>query len=103
MTKYSLVRIVGPQYETVAEARMLSTIGGSAVGMSTTMEVCAAVHCGFDIIMGLSLITNELLPSTTNGSVPQIKEPNHEEVLEVSMVNAKEMSRLIENLIYLLP
>jgi purine-nucleoside phosphorylase len=47
----------GPSLETPAETRFLSRIGADAVGLSTIMEVIAAVHARMRIL-GLSVITN---------------------------------------------
>jgi purine-nucleoside phosphorylase len=49
--------VAGPSLETSAERRFLRASGGDAVGMSTVVEVIAAVHCGFRVL-GLSAITN---------------------------------------------
>jgi len=51
------VQLTGPSMETAAETRMLKIIGASAVGMSTVMEVIAAVHAGLDVL-AISAITN---------------------------------------------
>jgi purine-nucleoside phosphorylase len=49
--------IAGPSLETSAERRFLRAAGADAVGMSTVIEVIAAVHCGFRVL-GFSAITN---------------------------------------------
>lgn len=50
-------QLTGPQFETPAEIKMLSSIGSDAVGMSTVIECIAANHCGLKVC-GISLITN---------------------------------------------
>jgi purine-nucleoside phosphorylase len=49
--------LVGPQYETPSEVRMLVTLGADAVGMSTVLECIAARWVGLEVC-GVSLITN---------------------------------------------
>ena len=51
------VGLLGPTYETPAEVRMLRTLGGDAVGMSTVLEAIAARWAGIEIC-GVSLVTN---------------------------------------------
>lgn len=51
------VQFRGPQYETPAEVRMASVIGGDLVGMSTSLETIAAREAGMEVL-GISLVTN---------------------------------------------
>lgn len=86
--------LTGPSYETPAEIRMIRTLGGDAVGMSTVPEVIIANHSGMKVI-GISCLTNM--------AAGILNEPlNHKEVIETSnMVKSKFMSlmsSLIETL-----
>ena len=55
------VGVAGPSMETAAETRFLRIIGADTVGMSTILEVIAAVHVGIRVI-GISVVTNVNLP-----------------------------------------
>jgi len=65
----------GPTYETPAEIKMIRTMGGDAVGMSTVPEVIAAKHSKLRV-GGISCITN--LAAGMQETL------NHEEVVETT-------------------
>jgi purine-nucleoside phosphorylase len=81
--------LVGPTYETPAEARYLRTIGADAVGMSTVLETIAARALGRDVV-GFSLITN------VHGTGAPT---SHEEVLETAVTGAESVARLVEGIV----
>jgi len=81
------VQFPGPHYETPAEIRMVRSIGGDLVGMSTVLEAIAAREAGMEVL-GISLVTN--LAAGITG------EPlNHEEVLEAGRAAATRMGDLL--------
>lgn len=79
--------LLGPTYETPAEVRMVRTLGGDAVGMSTVLEAIAANHMGMRVL-GISCITN-----MAAGMLPQ--KLNHEEVMETAARVANEFAALV--------
>lgn len=85
------VQFPGPHYETPAEVRMAGVIGGSLVGMSTTLEAIAAREAGMEIL-GISLVTNL---AAGIGDQPL----NHEEVLEAGRSAAARMGDLLGRLV----
>jgi purine-nucleoside phosphorylase len=50
--------VLGPQFETPAEIRMMRTLGADVVGMSMAFETIAARHAGADVL-GLAVVTND--------------------------------------------
>jgi len=65
--------LMGPNYETPAEVRMLRALGADAVGMSTVLEAIAVRWAGLELA-GVSLVTN---PGAGVTGLPL----SHEEVL----------------------
>ncbi len=49
--------LLGPQYETPAEVRMLRALGADAIGMSTVLEAIQARALGLEVA-GFSCLTN---------------------------------------------
>jgi len=85
------VQLPGPHYETPAEIGMIRAIGGSLVGMSTTLEAIAAREAGMEVL-GISLVTN--LAAGITG------EPlNHDEVLEAGRSAASRMGALLGRIV----
>lgn len=83
--------LLGPSYETPAEIRMLATLGGTVVGMSTVQEVIAARHLGMRVLV-LSLVTN-----LAAGISP---EPlTHTEVMEAGAAARPRLTALIGGLL----
>ena len=77
----------GPSFETPAEIRMLQTVGGTAVGMSTAPETILARRFGLKVA-GLSVITN--LAAGIEGA-----SPSHEETKREGAKAAEDMKRLL--------
>lgn len=74
--------VLGPQYETPAEARMLRSLGADAVGMSTVLEAIQARALEMEVI-GFSCLTNYAAGVTS-----------HDDVIEIGKKASKTFSRL---------
>jgi len=79
--------LLGPSYETPAEVRMVSQLGGDVAGMSTVLEVIAARHMGVACLC-LSLVTNAAA-GLAAGPL------GHEEVLATAAAGAARLQRLL--------
>ena len=80
--------MLGPQYETPAEVRMLRALGADAVGMSTVLEAMQARALGMEIA-AFSCLTN-WAAGMTGGTLA------HDEVLETGRRAATELVRLLK-------
>lgn len=85
------VQFAGPQYETPAEVRMAGVLGGTLVGMSTTLECIAAREAGLEVL-GISLVTNAAAGLT--GEVL-----DHAEVLEAGRNAVPRLRALLTGLL----
>jgi purine-nucleoside phosphorylase len=83
--------LLGPQYETPAEVRMLRTLGADAVGMSTVLEAIAARWAGLEVC-GVSLVTNA-------GAGYTGQPLSHEEVLEAGKEAGPRLAKVIRRFI----
>ena len=81
----------GPCYETPAEVRMVRTLGGDAVGMSTVPETIVAHYCGMQCL-GISCLTNY-------GAGITDKKLDHEEVLTNSKIANDYFCKLLYNVV----
>jgi purine-nucleoside phosphorylase len=83
--------LLGPQYETPAEVRMLRTLGADAVGMSTVLECIAARWAGLEVC-GISLVTNA-------GAGYSGQPLTHEEVLAAGVEAGPRLARVIKRFV----
>jgi purine-nucleoside phosphorylase len=68
--------VTGPTFETRSEYKLIRTLGGDAVGMSTVQEVIVAKHAGMNVF-AMSVITDVGIREEENVIT-------HEEVLEAA-------------------
>ena len=83
--------VTGPTFETRAEYKMLSILGGDAVGMSTVQEVIAAVHMGLPVF-AMSVITDIGIREEENTIT-------HEEVLQAAKEAEPKLTYIFSELI----
>ncbi|RUS79231.1 hypothetical protein EGW08_013016 [Elysia chlorotica] len=88
---YSMM--LGPNFETVTECRLISIAGVDATGMSTVPEVIVAKHCGMTVF-GMSLITNKVIMEYDQDATA-----NHEEVLETGEKSSRYTQQLIAEIV----
>lgn len=115
--------VLGPSYESRAEANFLKNAGANAVGMSTVPEVITATHIGMKVL-AISLITNKVIlnppfnlqqllldeakdkgnekaetkiQNIIHQNISQAA--NHNEVLTISKLRAQDMRRLVSQVI----
>jgi purine-nucleoside phosphorylase len=84
--------VTGPSLETSAERRFYRIAGADAIGMSTVLEVIAAVHAGLQVL-GFSAITN----MATGGADQQ--PDTIEEVHRVASIAGKTLRAALELLL----
>jgi purine-nucleoside phosphorylase len=89
------VGLTGPTYETPAEVRMLASLGGDAVGMSTVLECIAARWVGLEVC-GVSLVTNA-------GAGYSGEPLTHEEVLAAGRIAGPRLAKVIRRFVADLP
>jgi purine-nucleoside phosphorylase len=83
--------VTGPSYETAAEVRMLRSLGGDVVGMSTVPEVIVALALGLRCL-ALSMVTNK-------GTGLADEPLSHQEVVDVGRRAGRNVGRILEGVL----
>lgn len=83
--------LAGPNLETAAEYRYLSTIGADVVGMSTVPEVLAAHHAGLPVA-AVSVITDECDPDN-------LRPVKLAEILRVAAVAGEKLDKIFAEVV----
>jgi purine-nucleoside phosphorylase len=87
--------MLGPQFETPAEIRMVQQLGAQAVGMSTVPETILARHAGLRVL-ALSMFTNM-------GCGLEAETLSHEHTLATARAASDHAVRLLEAVVARLP
>ncbi|MCX6124171.1 MAG: purine-nucleoside phosphorylase [Proteobacteria bacterium] len=82
------VGVLGPAYESPAEAKMFAKMGGDIIGMSTVQETLAARQLGIQVA-GISFVTN----MSAGGGL------SHADVLALARKNEDKLAGLIAQII----
>lgn len=85
------VAVTGPTFETIAEYRLLLTLGADVVGMSTVQEAIVANHMGLDVF-AMSVVTD--IGIREDHSIV-----THEEVLEAASQAEPKLAFIFKELI----
>ncbi|SES62444.1 purine-nucleoside phosphorylase [Anaerobranca gottschalkii] len=80
--------VTGPSYCTPAELRMLITLGGDTVGMSTVPEVIVANYLGIKVL-GISCITDMAIPD-------HLEPLTHEQVVKIANQTRPKFIKLVK-------
>jgi purine-nucleoside phosphorylase len=91
VTKGVYCGVTGPTFETRAEYKLIHTLGGDAVGMSTVQEVIAAVHAGLPVF-AMSVITDIGIRKEENTIT-------HEEVLQAAKDAEPKLSAIFSEMV----
>lgn len=83
--------VTGPTFETRAEYKLIYTLGGDAVGMSTVQETIVAKHCGMEVF-AISVITDIGIREEENTIT-------HEEVLQAAKDAEPKLTLLFSELV----
>jgi purine-nucleoside phosphorylase len=83
--------VTGPTFETRAEYKLVHTLGGDAVGMSTVQEVIAAVHADMEVF-AMSVITDIGIREEENVI-------SHEDVLQAAKEAEPKFSAIFRELV----
>ena len=79
--------MLGPNYETRAEYRMLRTIGADVAGMSTVPEVAVAGRYGMRVL-GMSIVSNVANPD-------DLAETSGQEVIDAASMAAPQLKAIV--------